>query len=340
MNLLDKYIIEIGKKLPSKKRIDLQTEIRSTTEDMLEDRSRTAKRPINDEMIKGVLIEYGSPAKVAAAYHPTRYLIDPQLYPFFTMVVKIVLTVLFAVTFAGFAFQFFTHNTGGAPFLASLGEFALQCLSGATSALGSIVIVFLILERVLPTSEFDDSKESWDPSDLEDEPDPYEVKRGEMIFEILFTVLGLVFINLYPQIFRSSMTAGGVWIFFPPLSGAFLHYLPWINLLAVLGLVLDVFLLRQGSWHTLSRLAGLVHDVSGILLAGLMLAGPSLINVSANDLAGKLPAGADNMLAGLIQLVPVIVLVICIVVQSIEVIQTTIKLINHKTAAKPLLQKL
>ena len=340
MSLLDKYIIEIGKKLPAKKRIDLQTEIRSTIEDMLEDRSRTAKHPINDEMIKEVLIEYGSPAKVASAYHPTRYLISPQLYPFFTMVVKIVLIVLFAVTFAGFAFQSFTHNTGGTALLASLGEFALQFLTGATSALGSIVIVFLILERVVPTSEFDVTKESWNPSDLDAEPDPYEVKRGEMIFEILFTVLGLIFINLYPYIFRSSMTSGGVWIFFPPFSDIFHYYLPWINLLAVLGLILDVFLLRQGSWHTSSRLAGLVLDLSGILLAGIMLAGPSLINFSVNDLVGKIATGAENTLAGLIQLVPVIVLVICIIVQSIEVIQTIIKLINHKTVAKPLLEKL
>jgi hypothetical protein len=338
MSLLDKYIFEIGKKLPQKNRIDLQTEIRSTIEDMLEDRSRTAKRPVNDEMIKAVLIEYGSPAKVAAAYHPTRYLISPQLYPFFTMVVKIVLTVLFAVTFAGFAFQSFTHSTSGTAFLASLGEFVLQFLTGATSGLGSIVIVFFILERVLPASEFDDTKESWDPSDLEAEPDPHEVKRGEMIFEILFTVIGLIFINLYPHIFKSTMLTGGVWIFFPPLSDAFLHYLPWINLLAVLGLVLDVFLLRQGSWQTLSHLAGLVLDVSGILLAGIMLAGPSLINFSINDLAGKLSSGAENTLASLIHLVPVIVLVICIIVQSIEVIQKIIKLINQKTAIKPIIQ--
>jgi hypothetical protein len=256
------------------------------------------------------------------------------------MVVKIVLTVLFAVTFAGFAIQFFANSTGGMPFLASLGEYVLQFLTAVTSALGSIVIVFVILERVLPASGFDDNKDSWDPSELEAEPDPYEVKRGEMIFEILFTVLGLIFINLYPHIFRSSITEGGVWIFFPPLSDAFLRYLPWINLLAVLGLVLDVCLLRQGSWQTLTRLAGLALDVSGILLAGIMLAGPSLINFSAYDLAGKLAAGAENILAGLIQLVPVIVLLIFFIVQTIDVIRTIIKLINQKAVIRPFIQKL
>ena len=90
--------MEIGKKLPQKNRLDLQTEIRSTIEDMLEDRPKQTERPVDNTMIEEVLKEYGSPAKVAASYHPTRYLIGPQIYPFFMTVVKIVLGVLFAVT--------------------------------------------------------------------------------------------------------------------------------------------------------------------------------------------------------------------------------------------------
>ena len=53
-------------------------------------------------MSEEVLKEYGSPSKVDAAYHPTHYLIGPQMYPFFLMVVKIVLGVLFAVSLASF----------------------------------------------------------------------------------------------------------------------------------------------------------------------------------------------------------------------------------------------
>jgi len=35
MNLIDKYIAEVGKHLPRKQRADIEAEIRSTLEDML-----------------------------------------------------------------------------------------------------------------------------------------------------------------------------------------------------------------------------------------------------------------------------------------------------------------
>jgi uncharacterized protein (UPF0216 family) len=44
MNLIDKYITEVGKHLPRKNRADIEAEIRSTLEDMLEERSAGARR--------------------------------------------------------------------------------------------------------------------------------------------------------------------------------------------------------------------------------------------------------------------------------------------------------
>jgi hypothetical protein len=361
MNLLDKYIIEIGKKLPQKNRIDLQTEIRSTIEDMLEDRSRTAKHPIDNKMIEEVLMEYGSPAKVASAYQPTRSLIGPQLYPFFMMVVKIVLGVLFAVTLGAFLWEYY-NNLAGPDFIKALGDFALQFFGGATAALGNIVLVFAILERVLPSFEFDESKDKWQPSDLNavlehlppssdfDEvkgkwqpsalnaiPDPEEVKRGEMIFEIVFTVLGLVLINLYPRLIGIAIQNDNSWLFVPALSEAFIRYLPWINLLGVLSIVLDVFLLRQGFWQTITRMISLVIEMAGIVLAGIMLAGPSLVKFSAADLASTPVAGSADTLVQMVQLAPKIILVILIVVQSIEVVSSILHIARYNLVAKKII---
>ena len=55
MNLLDKYIHEVGKHLPRKNRADLEAEIRSTLEDMLEDRSQHTDRPMDDELTAELL---------------------------------------------------------------------------------------------------------------------------------------------------------------------------------------------------------------------------------------------------------------------------------------------
>ena len=46
MNLIDKYVAEVGKHLPLLKgREDIEKELKSTLEDMLEDRAGQAGRP-------------------------------------------------------------------------------------------------------------------------------------------------------------------------------------------------------------------------------------------------------------------------------------------------------
>ena len=60
MNLIDKYIAEVGKHLPRKGRADIEAEIRSTLEDMLEERNQTS--PENEAAVIALLKEYGAPA--------------------------------------------------------------------------------------------------------------------------------------------------------------------------------------------------------------------------------------------------------------------------------------
>ncbi len=334
MNLLDKYILEIGKHLPRRNRPDLQAEIRSTIEDMIDDKAQQTARPVDDVMIEEVLKEYGSPAKVAAAYNPARYLIGPQLYPFFLMVIKIVLGVLFAVTLASFLWNFY-NNPAGPAFIGSLGNFGLRFFGGATAALGNIVLVFAILERVLPSSELDESKDAWKPSDLLAEPDPELVSRGETIFEILFIILGLALLNLLPELIGLVIQNDISWAYVPALSDTFISYLPWINLLGVLSIVLDVYLLRQERWQIFTRIFGLTIDIAGIVLAGIMLNGLSLVEFGIDDLATTPVAGSADTLVQLVNLTPKIILVILIIVQSIELVGVIRHLILQRSAAKP-----
>ena len=67
MNLIDKYVVEVGKHLPRKNRADIEAEIRSTLEDMLDERTQ-ATGPADEATILQVLKEYGAPREVAAKY--------------------------------------------------------------------------------------------------------------------------------------------------------------------------------------------------------------------------------------------------------------------------------
>src|SRR5512145_2854408 len=100
MNLIDKYIAEVGKHLPRRNRADIEAEIRSTLEDMLEERKQ-AHGTLDDAAVIELLKEYGAPRKVAESYVGPRYLIGPRMYPFFEMIIRIVFAVLVGVALLG-----------------------------------------------------------------------------------------------------------------------------------------------------------------------------------------------------------------------------------------------
>src|SRR5512140_994330 len=129
MNLIDKYTAEVGKHLPRKNRADIEAEIRSTLEDMLEER-KPAQGTLDEAAVIELLKEYGAPRKVAESYAGPRYLIGPRIYPFFEMVTRIVLLVLLAIGIVGLGISLSTSSLTGPEFLKTLGTSILGLLSG------------------------------------------------------------------------------------------------------------------------------------------------------------------------------------------------------------------
>ncbi len=67
MELIDRYVYEVGRHLPRKDRSDIQVELQSTLVDTLEDR---VEGDPSQEDVVALLKEFGSPQKVAASYWP------------------------------------------------------------------------------------------------------------------------------------------------------------------------------------------------------------------------------------------------------------------------------
>jgi hypothetical protein len=335
MNLIDRYITEVGKHLPRKNRQDIQRELRSTLEDMLADRSQASGQPVDEDMIMDLLKEYGSPEKVAASYSPNRSLIGPRLYPLFLMVTQIVVAVLFFVMLALMIFSLYRSGFTGEEFLSTLGKFALNFITGAVTAFGYIVLTFAIIERSMSAqavaAELEEEKGAWDPRSLSKEPDPDRVKPAESIFAILFLLLGLALFNLYPQWVGAWFMIEGEWVHIPMLSAAFFTYLPWINLLIILEIGLHLVLLRRGRWGTGVRLANIILNLAGIFLAAAMLAGPALVELNPASFAGTPLADVTQTLSWVFGWVPALVLVILIVVQAVEVVQDVASLFRGRS---------
>jgi hypothetical protein len=329
MKLIDRYIAEVGRHLPPKQRADIEAEIRSTLEDMLEERKQ-AEGAVGEAEVIELLKEYGAPRDVADSYVGPRYLIGPRIYPTFELVTRIVLIVLFGIALAGLGLGLAQSSLTGAEFLKTIADSALGLFGGLITAFGNIVLAFAILERVLPAKEFEEEEE-WDPSKLAQEPDPDRVKFGEQIFETFFLVVFLVIFNLYPGVVGIGFFNENDWVFISPiLTEAFFSYLPWLNILILLQIGFNIILLRRGWWNTGLRVANIVLEVAGIALAVAMLRGPDLASLLPAQLAGTPLEDSARLFVTLANLIPILVLTIVIIVSSIEVAQMIYKIVKSR----------
>src|SRR5262249_9349154 len=146
MNLIDKYIAEVGRHLPRKNRADIGAEIRSTLEDMLDERTQ-GKVQADEAAVMEVLKDYGAPREVAATYQTHQYLIGPRLFSIFEMVLRIVFSVLIVVSLVGLGVSLAKTGFTGAAFLSSIKDWFLSLLGSLIAAFGNIVLVFAIIER-------------------------------------------------------------------------------------------------------------------------------------------------------------------------------------------------
>jgi hypothetical protein len=333
MTLIELYVAEVGKRLPLRGRGDIEAELRSTLEDMLEDRRQKAGRPIDEAMTLELLREYGPPDKVANTYHPHQYLIGPRLFPFFVKVLKIVLSVLVIVLVVTLGLELAREPAG--PGLAQAAIKAVMgILGGAMQAFGNVALVFAILERVLPASEFkfDEEKKTWDPADLRKEAEPKELKLWEPIAAIVFTAAALIIFNGYPDVIGTVFVQDGRWISISALTEAFFRWLPYMNVLWALQIALNVVLLRQGRWQLATRLTSIVLDAAGIVIGYLLLIGPPIVNFSAEAMAatGLADPGTAAALNATLQQAVRLVIVIVMIVQGVDVVKEVVKLILRR----------
>ena len=338
-NLIDTYVSEVGRHLPRKSRADIQAEIRSILQDMLDERSQKTGKPVDEEMTLEVLKTYGAPEKVAATYQGERYLIGPRLYPIFMLVMRIVLIVtgVLAAIGLGIALSHIGNPQNGVDTsIKAIANFVATVLT----ALGNIVLIFAILEWALFRAgakvNLKDlpKKKEWDPRSLTKVSPTNQVKMGETIAEIVGCFGAIVIFNFYPQIIGftpslNSVVGSGNWAvgfgsatFMPLLSDAFFYFVPYMTLVWVLTIILDIILLRIGHWNVVTRICLISLRIVNMIIAAAMLGVPSLLAITTASLTPALgnAQAAQTLISMLSQFVRV-ALWLSIVGNSIEIIR-------------------
>jgi hypothetical protein len=330
MNLIDKYIVEVGKHLPRKNRADIEAEIRSTLEDMLDERTQ-GKGPADEATVIALLKEYGSPREVAATYKTHEYLIGPRLFPIFEMVLRIVLIVVASVSIIGLAVSLAKTGLTGPEFMAAIGQWLGGLISGLIAAFGNIALIFAIIERTQAAEKFEKEFKDWDPAELKKEPGPDQVDHADHIATIIFTVLGLVVLNIYPNLLSIRYSVDGTWTMIPILTEAFFRFLPWINIMGLIQIVFHGYMVSQRDWTSMTRGFGILVDISGMALAVVILRTSGILGITAAQLDAIGNPNAAASLSRLFNFIPMIIITIIVIVTAVKVGKSLLRIFAAAT---------
>ncbi|MCP4538985.1 MAG: hypothetical protein GY832_17760 [Chloroflexi bacterium] len=330
MELVDRYVHQVGRRLPKRLRGDVKTELRSLLLDTLEERTGLVgdETTFSEEDQVAVLEEFGPPAQMAAKYQPRpRYIIGPKVYTLYLIVVAALLGAgLLASTVTTVVGRFYT-DSDGMNGLALLGQGLGIFLDIALNGIGSTTLIFAVLERVIPNREFglDDDKEEWKPRDLPEIEERNEIKPAGLIVQIGILALLLIAFIGFPDRINMGAYYNDGWHIVPSLLSTefFSLYLPLLKVSWSLTIILNLVLLRQGRWQMGTRIAELLIQGLDIFLLAWLLVGPSVLNAEALDkmfpIALQIPAPPID---GALRLAFVVALIVTIIETVVKIYRT------------------
>jgi hypothetical protein len=320
--IIDRYLAAVSEILPTKLRKDTVTEIRSLIQDALDDRSKTEGRAPDDEMMVAVLKQFGPPESIVAPYLPERYLIGPSMFPTFILVLRIALPIIAVLSLVGFWIGYNQAvSITGVQLMTNLVKSLGNALSAVVQSFGNIVLIFAILQWVLP--EFKTKAKEWDPRNLKAISQPDKIKRGELIVEIVFSLVGLIIFTFYLDRVGIYNNINGLWTFTPILTSAFNAYIPWLDLFWVLTILLDALVLRKGSWNIGSRLFSILMSAFSIAIAASFMTHIQYL-YTLKGAMGQL--GAEGILQSLVNQTLIVVFAIVIITSAVKIGQMTFRL--------------
>lgn len=279
MDLIDRYLYAIGRRLPTGQRADILAELRASLEDDVEARSDgTPDRAVVVDVIR----EMGPPGQVAAAYHPTRqYLIGPELFPLFRLVLGIVFSVTVGIQLGALLLPFVLQGQA----VEGLSTF-WGLLGSLPSTLGLVVVTFAALQVLDVRPEM--TQQPFDPSNLPPvERDDEPVSRFEQIFEMVFT---LAFLTILAALFQGDR---GVFVDLG-VNGIVDDYFPWIALVLGSEVILAIVLLWRGHWQVVTRVAAVLANVLTLVLLASLIQTLD-VRLAEHGVAGLFGAWAERM---------------------------------------------
>lgn len=280
-NLIERYVYDVTRRLPEKDREDVKKELRANIYDMLPENA-------NDEAVKKVLYELGSPASLAEQYrsHP-RYLISPAFYDEYVRALKWILplvgVLVMLIGFAVGAVDAAKASTISVPFVISgiISKGVSMGVSAAFQALVWTTIGFAIAERS-GEKKPKVGEHGWRVEDLPEVQNPkaaIPLSEGiaELVVSVLFSILGILYCtNRLPLM---MVFAQGDMVFYNILSQRFLTLLiPVILISLALAIVQAIAKINDRRWSVFVCSSVVVKKIVDMSMTLFLLNQPDIIS--------------------------------------------------------------
>ncbi len=281
MELIDRYVYAVTKRLPERSRADVDRELRANIDDMLPD-------GFTEQDVREVLNKIGNPATLADEYSEGRqYLIGPGLYDSYLSVLRVVASVVISVVTVVTVADYFVGLSSGVTLLTALPgalmEIVGAIVGAAVSVFGWITVTFALLERSgVVEGQLPFAKGEWSLNDLEPVPDSHAktISRGEVAFEMIWTALWASVLIFAPaSIGWYSFDNGRLTGMVPLLDVVvFRSYLPAVLAVVFIGLVELILKLVYGRWNAVTAAVNAASNLLFLSVAYVMLSSGALFN--------------------------------------------------------------
>ena len=253
--IVDRYVYDVVRRLPQVQRADIEKELRTLIEDLLEERA--AGGPCGKQVVDEVLSGLGSPALLATQYRGAdRHLIGGEYYDAYWWILKIVLLCVGAGTVIAAIVSFFVGLPVSDSFDYSryftdwLADNIQTVVSALALAFATITIAFAVMERC--QAKISIGGGSWTPDRLPQVPDRKEIiKPSESVISIVALVVFMVLLAVAPHLIGYwKVVEGSLQVISIFNLEAWPRVLPLLLLGFALGIVQEVVKLVKGRYCT------------------------------------------------------------------------------------------
>ena len=333
-NLIERYVYDVTRRLPEKDREDVKKELRANIYDMLPENA-------NDEAVKKVLYELGSPASLAEQYrsHP-RYLISPAFFDEYVRALKWVLplvgVLVMLVGFAVGAVDAAKTSATSIPFVISgiISKGVSMGVSAAFQALVWTTIGFAIAEHS-GEKKPKVGEHGWRVEDLPEVLNPkaaIPLSEGiaELVLSVLFSILGLLYCT--GQLPFLMVFAQGDVVFYNIFSQSFMNMLvPFILVSMVLAIVQGIAKIKDRRWSLFVCVAVVAKALIDMAMTLYIVNQPNILSAEFHNFL------VTTEVSEVLQMIPhvngtnVVIIAFCVLIifgavsESVKAIKNTVR---------------